>query len=58
MADRVVRHMRMRRDDPLRSGPAVSLGQRQAVGDILLDRAQEDVGLAAVEEYDLDCLPP
>ena len=57
MADRPVRQVRVRRDDPLRRGATVGLGQRQAVRDVLLDRPQEDVGLAPVEEYDVDGLP-
>jgi hypothetical protein len=50
MGDRPVGHMRVRRDDPLRGGTAVGLRQRQPVGDVLLDRAQEDVRLASIEE--------
>jgi len=41
MADRAVRHVRMRHDDPLRGGAAVGLRQRQAVSDVLPDRVQE-----------------
>jgi hypothetical protein len=33
---------------------AISLGQRQAVGDVLLGCPQEDVRLAPFEEYDVD----
>src|SRR6266567_4349718 len=43
-------------DAMIRSGAAIGLGQRQAVGDVLLDRPEEDVSLAAVEEYDVDGL--
>jgi hypothetical protein len=58
MRDRPVRHVRMRRDDPFCRGAAIGLGQRQAVGDVLLDRPQEDVRLAPIEEYDVNEFPP
>jgi hypothetical protein len=47
----------MRHHDPCCRGAAIGLGQRQSVGDVLLDRPQEDVRLIAVEEYDIDELP-
>jgi hypothetical protein len=48
----------MRRDNPLGGGPAICLRQRQAMGDVLLDGAQEHVRLGAVEENDVDCVAP
>ena len=56
LADRPVGQVRMRRDDPLGGGTAVCLRQGQAMRDVLLYGAQEYVRLAAVEEYDVDCL--
>jgi hypothetical protein len=56
LADRPVGQVRMRRDDPLGGGTAVCLRQWQAMRDVLLYGAQEYVRLAAVEEYDVDCL--
>jgi len=41
----------------LGGGAAIGLRQREAMRDVLLDGAQEDVLSAAVEEQDLDRLP-
>lgn len=46
----------MRGHDPLGRGPPVGVRQRQAVPDVGLDRRQEGVLAAALEELDLDGL--
>jgi hypothetical protein len=46
----------MRRDDPLCRRAAISLGQRQAVGNVFLDRPKEGVRFASDEEFDVDGL--